>query len=155
MVSPDQQLIDRQFMMKALVLAELAGQEGEVPVGALVVLNGVTQGEGRNCCVANCDPSGHAEIVALKNAAAKQGFYRLDGSTLYVTLEPCLMCCGALLQSRVSRLVFGAREPRTGAIVSIHESLRVAGVEPHVAISEGVMAEESSNLMGRFFKSLR
>jgi len=155
MVSPKQQLLDQQFMRQSLKLAELAGQEGEVPVGALVVLDGSVLGQGYNCCVGDHDPFGHAEVVALKAAAKARGSYRLDGATLYVTLEPCLMCSGALLQARIARLVFGATEPRTGAVVSIHESLRLAGVEPHVAISGGVLAEESSQLLSRFFEERR
>ncbi len=142
-------------MGRALELAEEAAAAGEIPVGAVVVLSGSIIGEGRNRCVEDKDPSGHAEILALKAAAKEVGSFRIDGATLYVTLEPCLMCCGAVLQSRVSRLVFGAREPRTGAVVSIHDSLRVAGVEPHVAVTEGVFADESANILKQFFEALR
>ena len=142
-------------MGRALELAEEAAAAGEIPVGAVVVLSDSIIGEGRNRCVEDKDPSGHAEILALKAAATEVGSFRIDGATLYVTLEPCLMCCGAVLQSRVSRLVFGAREPRTGAVVSIHDSLRVAGVEPHVAVTEGVFADESANILKQFFEALR
>ena len=142
-------------MGRALELAEAAAAAGEIPVGAVVVLSDSIIGEGRNRCVEDKDPSGHAEILALKAAAKEVGSFRIDGATLYVTLEPCLMCCGAVLQSRVSRLVFGAREPRTGAVVSIHDSLRVAGVEPHVAVTEGVFADESANILKQFFEALR
>jgi tRNA(adenine34) deaminase len=155
MVSPSQERLDQQYMQQALSLAETAGLAGEVPVGAVVVLNEKVVGTGMNCCVTNHDPSGHAEVVALKSAAQAIGNFRLDGATLYVSLEPCLMCCGALLQARISRLVCGAREQRTGAVVSIHDSLRVTGVEPHVAVTEGVYAEESLKLLRQFFESLR
>ncbi len=155
MVSPNQQELDRQYMLSALRLAQQAADDGEVPVGSVVVLNGAVIGQGRNRCVNDCDPSAHAEILALKSAAQSIKNYRLDGATLYVTLEPCLMCCGALLQARVARLVFGARESRTGGVVSVHDSLRIAGVEPHVAVSEGVCAEESTELLQRFFKERR
>jgi len=155
MVSPSQKRSDEHFMQQALGLAQAAEKLGEVPVGAVVVMNNKSIGTGMNQCVTDHDPSAHAEVLALKSAAGAIKNYRLDGATLYVTLEPCLMCCGALLQARISRLVFGAREPRTGAVVSIHESLRLAGVEPHVAVTEGVMAEESLKLLKQFFKTLR
>jgi tRNA(adenine34) deaminase len=155
MVSPNQQSLDQQYMLQALRLAETAGQSGEVPVGAVVVKNGESIGSGMNRCVMDHDPSAHAEVQALRAAAKAVRNFRLDGATLYVTLEPCLMCCGALLQSRIARVVFGAREPRTGAVVSMHDSLRVAGVEPHIAVTEGICAEESLKLLARFFKTLR
>lgn len=155
MVALNQQRLDEKYMRRALDLAIEAGAAGEIPVGAVVVLGESIIGEGRNRCVQDKDPSGHAEVLALKSAAKTLDNFRVDGATLYVTLEPCLMCCGMVLQSRVSRLVFGAREPRTGAVVSIHESLRVAGVEPHVAVSEGVHAEESMELLKQFFQDRR
>ena len=155
MVALNQQRLDSLYMRRALELAEEAAAAGEIPVGAVVVLSDSIIGEGRNRCVEDKDPSGHAEILALKAAAKSVGSFRVDGATLYVSLEPCLMCCGAVLQSRVSRLVFGAREPRTGAVVSIHDSLRVAGVEPHVAVTEGVLADESTNMLKQFFQELR
>lgn len=155
MVSPNQQELDRRYMLKALQLAESAGQSGEVPVGSIVVLNNEIIGNGMNRCVMDHDPSAHAEVQALRQAAKTARNFRLDGATLYVTLEPCLMCCGALLQSRIARLVFGAREPRTGGVVSIHESLNLPGVEPHVAVTEGVYAEEALALMRAFFQQIR
>lgn len=155
MVSPSQKRSDQHYMLQALRLAETAGQRGEVPVGAVVVLKDKCIGLGMNRCAMDNDPSAHAEVLALRNAAKTMQNFRLDGATLYVTLEPCLMCCGALLQARVSRLVFGAREPRTGGVVSIHESLRLPGVIPHVAVSEGVYADEASALLSAFFIQLR
>lgn len=155
MVALNQQRQDQHYMARALVLAEEAKAAGEIPVGAVVVLEEKVIGEARNRCVQDSDPTAHAEVLALKAAARSIGNFRVDGATLYVTLEPCLMCCGTLLQARVSRLVFGAREPRTGAVVSIHDSLRVAGVEPHVAVTEGVCAEASQKLLKEFFQALR
>ena len=142
-------------MGRALELAGQAFALGEIPVGAVLVLGGQILGEGCNRCVIDTDPSAHAEIVALRKAALARDSFRLDGATLYVTLEPCLMCCGALLQSRIARLVFGAREPRTGGVVSVHESLRLPGVDHHVAISEGLRQGESSELLKTFFEQRR
>ena len=108
----------QSFMRRAIELAREAEREGEVPVGALVVLDGSIVGEGYNRPIASNDPSAHAEMVALCEAAQRVGNYRLEGAWLYVTIEPCMMCCGALVHARVSHLVFGAREPRAGAVVS-------------------------------------
>jgi len=155
MTSPLQQKTDERYMQQALLLASEADLLNEVPVGAIVVLDDQIVGKGFNRCVTDSDPSGHAEIVALRQAAARMDSFRLDGATLYVTLEPCLMCCGALLQARIQRLVFGAREPRTGAVVSVHEALRLPRVDHHVAITEGVLASESSTLLKQFFEPLR
>ena len=155
MTSPQQQVIDERFMKQALVLARQAFELGEIPVGAVLVLDEQTLGSGYNRCVTDHDPTAHAEVNALRSAATVQRNFRLDGSTLYVTLEPCLMCCGAVLQSRVARIVYAAREPRTGAVVSVHDSFRVPGVEHHVAITEGIYAGESAALLQKFFKHRR
>lgn len=155
MTSVNQQRIDTGYMAQALELAKRAGESGEVPVGALVVLSDQVLGTGYNRCIIDHDPCGHAEVLALQAAAKTRQSSRLDGATLYVTLEPCLMCCGALLQARVARLVFGAREPRTGGVVSIHEALRLRGVDHHIAITEGVAAEEAALIMQSFFQRLR
>lgn len=155
MLSPNQLLCDSDYMLDAISQAELAKQLGEVPVGALLVYEGQLLAATHNRCVIDSDPSAHAEILAIRQAARSIKKSRLDGATLYVTLEPCLMCCGALLQARISRLVFAAREPRTGGVVSVHESLRLPGVEHQVAISEGPMADESAELLREFFKSKR
>lgn len=146
---------DERFMREALALADAAARAGEVPVGALVVADGEVRGRGRNRSLADHDPSAHAEVVALREAAAATGHFRLDGATLYVTVEPCLMCCGALLQARVARLVFGAREPRTGAVVSVFDALMAHGQSHHVAIEEGVLAADCAARMRAFFESLR
>ena len=142
-------------MEQALVLANQAFDSGEVPVGAIVVLGDNVLGTGCNRCVNDHDPSAHAEVIALRRAALNRKNFRLDGATLYVTLEPCLMCCGAVLQSRVARIVYGAREPRTGAVVSVHDAFRLPQIDHHVAITEGVCAEESASLLKAFFERLR
>lgn len=155
MNSDSQLRIDRGFMSLALELARSASQQGEVPVGAVVVMDGEVIGTGMNRCETDHDPSAHAEVLALRSAARSRASSRLDGATLYVTLEPCLMCAGALLQARVARLVFGAREPRTGAVLSIHEALRLPGIDHHVALSEGVLADEAAQLLKDFFQDRR
>ena len=142
-------------MAHALQFAQKALGINEVPVGALIVLNEQVIGAAENRCVNDCDPSAHAEVIAMRQAGMATRNFRLDGATLYVTLEPCLMCCGALLQARIARLVFGAREPRTGGVVSIHDSLRIPGVIHHVNITEGILAERSSELLHEFFEQRR
>lgn len=147
---------DIAWMQRALVLAERAGDLGEVPVGALVVRDGVVLGESGNRVMQSADPCGHAEVLAIRAAAISVQQHRLDGATLYVTLEPCLMCCGALLNARIERLVYGAREPRTGAVLSAFETLMPAArCQHHVAIEEGVLAGQSAALLKRFFAELR
>jgi tRNA(adenine34) deaminase len=155
MISPSQQRVDERFMLQALELARSAASMGEVPVGALVILDDHILGTGTNRCIADHDPTAHAELLALKAGARNLQNSRLDGATLYVTLEPCLMCCGALLQARIARLVFAAREPRTGGVLSIHEALRLPGVDHHVAVSEGVFSDDAAALMQAFFRELR
>ena len=148
--------IDGACMGLALGLAREAFDAGEVPVGAVVSLGGRIVGRGRNGSVAGHDPTAHAEILALREAAAALGRSRLDGAILCVTLEPCLMCCGAILEARVAQLVFGAREPRTGAVVSAFETLMPAARRGHrVAIREGVRAAEAAALMTAFFVGRR
>ena len=139
------------WMRRALALADRAANEGEVPVGAVVVRDGVLLGEGWNQMIATQDPTGHAEIVALRDAARVVGNYRLPGSTLYVTLEPCTMCAGAIAQARVSRLVYGVDEPKTGAV---RTTARLLDGAP-VSVVEGVLAEESKALVTAFFDELR
>jgi tRNA(adenine34) deaminase len=146
---------DEDFMREALTLAREAERAGEVPVGALVVRGGVVIGRGRNAPVETHDPSAHAEMVALREAALAIGNYRLGGATLYSTLEPCVMCAGALVAARVTRLVFGARDLRFGGVRS---KFRVADSEllnHRVDIVEGVMGAECAELMQRFFAARR
>lgn len=155
MPSSNQQMLDEKYMRLALDQAGQAAGLGEIPVGAVVVIDDRVVSVAHNRCIVDCDPSAHAEILALRQAAQAISSFRIDGATLYVTLEPCLMCCGALLQARVSRLVFGSREPRTGGVVSVHESLRLPGIDHHIAITEGPLAINSAELMRHFFKSKR
>lgn len=155
MIAVEQQQIDEHYMEQALELAHCAHDLNEIPVGALLVRDNTVLAAAHNRCVLDTDPCAHAEILAIRNAALSIDDYRLDNTTLYVTLEPCLMCCGAILQARIARLVYGAREPRTGAVVSVHDSLRLPGVNHHVAISEGVKAMESQIILKAFFKLKR
>ena len=142
-------------MTLALALARRAAEQGEVPVGAVVVRDGVVLAQGFNHPIESCDPSCHAEVNALRNAAAAEENYRLPGSTLYVTIEPCTMCVGALIHARVSRLVFGAREPRAGAVVSQLRLLDLDHYNHRIAWSEGVLAEDCAQVMKDFFRSRR
>ncbi len=143
------------FMRRALDLAHRGERLGEVPVGALVVADDRIIGEGCNQPVASQDPSAHAEILALRAAARTLGNYRLPGATLYVTIEPCLMCCGALVHARVHRLVFGAREPRAGAVCSQAALLASTWLNHQVTVVEGVLAEDCGALMRQFFRRCR
>lgn len=146
---------DERWMQRALELARHAASQGEVPVGAVVVLDGREIGSGYNAPITACDPTAHAEIRALRDAAARVGNYRLVGATLYVTLEPCTMCVGATVHSRVSRIVYGAVEPKGGAVQSIRATLD----EPHfnwdVAVTGGVLAGQSGQLLSDFFAARR
>ena len=145
----------KSWMREALRLAELANDLDEVPVGAVVVFNDQIIGRGFNQPICQHDPSAHAEIEALRDAARHLGNYRLTGSTLFVTSEPCTMCAGALVHARVGRLVFGARESRSGAVVSSASVLDNPGLNHRIAVTEGVLADESRALLTRFFQSKR
>lgn len=127
----------------------------EVPVGAVIVRDGRLLGVGSNCPRTTVDPTAHAEIEALRAATRAVGNYRLPGATLYVTIEPCTMCAGALIHARIARLVFGAREPRAGAIVSAMQSLTNPGLNHQIEVIEGVMAQECAELVQSFFRSRR
>ena len=142
-------------MQHALDLAALAADKEEVPVGAVVVRDGELLGEGFNQVISAADPSAHAEILALRAAAAKVGNYRLPGATLYVTLEPCTMCAGALVHARVAELVFAAREPRAGVVCSTCHLLDEPWYNHKVNWQEGVLATESAELLRRFFRARR
>ena len=146
---------DTAFMQRALTLAERAAAGQEVPVGAVLVLAGDIVGEGWNRMIAGADPTAHAECVALRAAAAKTGNYRLPGSTLYVTLEPCTMCVGALLHARLQRLVFAAREPRAGAVCSRAALLDAPWLNHRVHWQEGLLAAAGSAQLQRFFRARR
>jgi tRNA(adenine34) deaminase len=147
--------MEEQAMRRALQLAGRAADEGEVPVGAVVVMDGRIVGQGFNRPIRAQDPTAHAEIVALRSAAAQVGNYRLTGADLYVTIEPCLMCAGALVHARIARLVFGAREPRAGAVVSTLRALELPHLNHRVEVVEGVLAEEASALLRAFFAARR
>ncbi len=142
-------------MARALVLAVQAQAMGEVPVGAVLVRAGTVLGEGYNQPVGLSDPTAHAEIAALRAAAAAEGNYRLPGSTLYVTLEPCAMCAGALVQARVQRVVFGAYDPRAGAAGSLFQILNDARLNHRAEVSGGVLAESCGELLSAFFRDKR
>ena len=142
-------------MQKALQLAELAAAQGEVPVGAVLVRDGALLAEGFNCPISRHDPTAHAEIDVLRKAARKLGNYRLPGTTLYVTIEPCTMCLGAIVHARVGRLVFGAREPRAGAVVSQLCLLDKDHYNHRTLWSEGVLADECRAIMTSFFRDRR
>ena len=146
---------DQRYMERALALAEAAARQGEVPVGALVVMEGRIIGEGWNSPITDHDPTAHAEIVALRKAAAKVGNYRLVGASLYVTLEPCAMCSGAMLHARLARVVFGAFDPRTGAAGSVLDVLNTSKLNHRVDLLGGVRADACAGQLQAFFRSRR
>jgi tRNA(adenine34) deaminase len=146
---------DEEYMREALRLAQEAGQAGEVPVGAVVVVEDAIVGRGRNSPIALSDPTAHAELLALREAAAKVGNYRLENAALYVTLEPCVMCAGALVAARVRRLVFGARDLRFGGVRSKFRLADSDLLNHRVEITEGVLAPECLELIQRFFRERR
>jgi len=146
---------DEHWMRRALELAEHAEQSGEVPVGAVVVLNNEMIGEGWNQPIVTHDPSAHAEMVALRAAARQLKNYRLTGATLYVTLEPCPMCAGAMVHARMARVVYGARDPRAGAAGSVFALLDGERLNHRVEVTDGVLADECGALLKRFFKARR
>jgi tRNA(adenine34) deaminase len=147
---------DRRWMAYALSLAEQAETQGEVPVGAVIIDEaGRRIGEGENRMIRDADPTAHAEIVALRKAAASLGNYRLPGTTLYVTLEPCAMCAGALVQARVARVVFAARDPRAGACGSVFQVLQHSMLNHRCEVDEGLLAEEAGQRLRDFFRARR
>ena len=142
-------------MRLALAEAARAAAMGEVPVGAVVTLNGQVIGAGHNQPISTHDPTAHAEIVALRAAAASVGNYRLGGATLYVTVEPCMMCVGALSHARVAEVVFGAPEPRMGSLVSTLQGLESAGLHHRFEVTAGVLEAECRQLIQEFFRARR
>ena len=142
-------------MREALAEAERAYARGEVPVGAVLVLDGAILGRGHNQPISAVDPTAHAEIVALRAAAAAAGNYRLTGATLYVTVEPCLMCVGALVHARVRTVVFGAPEPKSGALSSTTRAAELPGLNHRIAVEGGVLEPACAELMRRFFRERR
>lgn len=146
---------DEHFMREALAQARRAEQHGEVPVGAVVVQEGVVVGRGYNAPISLHDPSAHAEMVALRDAAKNLKNYRLAGCELFVTLEPCLMCVGAMFHARIARVVYGAADPKTGAAGSVLNLFTVPQLNHHARIEGGVLAEECGALLSHFFAMRR
>ena len=147
--------IDTPYMQAALAQAEEAALAGEVPVGAVVVKDGVIVGRGRNAPITQHDPSAHAEIQAIRDAARNLGNYRLVGCTLYVTLEPCAMCCGAMQHARIARVVYGASDPKTGACGSVVDLMAEARLNHHAVVEGGVLAEQCGQRLSQFFAERR
>lgn len=146
---------DETFMRAALAQAKLAGECGEVPVGAVVVCDGEIVGRGFNQPIRGRDPSAHAEVMALRAAGRTLANYRMPGCTLYVTLEPCMMCSGAIMHARVSRVVFGARDPKTGAAGSVIDLFAETRLNHHAEITGGVLADECGRMLSDFFAARR
>lgn len=148
---------DIAWMQRALALARRTGAEGgEVPVGAILVdADGTPLGEGWNHPIASSDPTAHAEIAALRDAGRRIGNYRFPGATLYVTLEPCVMCAGAIVHARLARVVFATRDPKTGAAGSVFDVLADKRHNHRVAVTEGVLANESARVLQEFFRQRR
>ena len=147
--------LDRQFMQQALEQAGLAALAGEVPVGAVMVCNGEVIARAFNQPITKHDPSAHAEMLVLRQAALSEENYRLPGTTLYVTLEPCTMCAGAMLHARVDRIVYGAADPKTGAAGSVLDVFSSKQINHQTVVEGGVMAQECGQLLRNFFKERR
>ena len=146
---------DKDFMREALVLAQQAELAGEVPVGAVVVKDGVIVGRGSNSPISRHDPSAHAEMLALREAAQYLGNYRLVGCELFVTLEPCVMCVGAIFHARIARVVFGACDPKTGACGSVLDLFAEQRLNHHTGVTSGVLADECGTMLSNFFAARR
>ena len=146
---------ERSFMARALELAQCGAELGEVPVGAVVVMDGRIVGSGFNAPIGRHDPTAHAEIQALRDAAQNLGNYRLVNCDLYVTLEPCAMCAGAIMHARVARLFYGAADPKTGACGSVVDLFREARLNHHTAVYGGMLAEECGQALSDFFAARR
>lgn len=146
---------DEYWMQQALILADCAAAAGEVPVGAVLVQADELLAEGWNQPIAAHDPTAHAEVLALRAAGQSLGNYRLADTTLYVTLEPCLMCVGAIVHARVSRLVFGAFDPKSGAVTTCLQGFEAPGLNHRVSATGGVLAEECGNILKAFFRERR
>jgi tRNA(adenine34) deaminase len=148
-------VVDARFMAEALGLAKAAAATGEVPVGAVLVMAGDAVARAGNAPIGRNDPTAHAEILVLREAGARVGNYRLPGSTLYVTLEPCPMCAAALVHARVERLVFGAADPKSGAAGSLLNLVQDARLNHRVAVTGGVLADACGMLLQEFFRARR
>ena len=148
-------MIDLDAMQAALAEALTAASAGEVPIGAIVVREGVVIAGGQNRVMRDCDPTAHAEIVAMRAAAEALGNYRLNGCTLYVTLEPCAMCAGAMIHARLDRLVFAAADPKAGAAGSVISLINHPRLNHQMQVEQGILADESSELLKGFFRERR
>ena len=146
---------DTVWMQEAIAIAKTAALQGEIPVGAIVVHDGKIIGRGGNQPIARHDPTAHAEIIALREAAASLQNYRLPECSLYVTLEPCCMCAGAIMHARLARLVFGARDAKTGACGSVIDLMQETRLNHHTAVTSGVLADECGSLLSTFFSARR
>lgn len=147
--------VDIALMQQALQLAQQAGEAGEVPVGAIVVKDGQVIGRGSNAPISTSDPTAHAEIMAMRDAAKHLGNYRLIDCTLYVTLEPCAMCSGAIQHARIGRLVYGASDPKTGACGSVINLMDEPRLNHHTEVTQGILATECGALLSGFFSARR
>ena len=148
-------MTDIDFMQAALAEARQAAQAGEVPIGAVIVCEGAIIASGQNCVLRDLDPTAHAEIVALRAAASAVGNYRLNGCTLYVTLEPCSMCAGAMVHARIDRLVFAATDPKAGAAGSVLAVINHPQLNHQMLVEQGILADESAELLRSFFRERR
>jgi tRNA(adenine34) deaminase len=146
---------DEEFIRLALAEAEAARLQGEVPVGAIVVFNGAVIGRGRNAVIGSSDPTAHAEIVALRYAAREVNNYRLTGATLYSTIEPCAMCAGAIVHARIERLVFGASDPKAGAVETFFQICSTDFLNHRVIVEGGILEAESRAMLQSFFREKR
>jgi tRNA(adenine34) deaminase len=146
---------DERFMRLALIQARLAREEGEVPVGAVVIRGGEVLSAAHNRPIAGHDPSAHAEMLAIRQAAERLENYRLTDTTLYVTLEPCIMCAGAMIQARVNRLVYGARDPKSGCVVSLYRLLQDERLNHRVEVTSGILEEMCAEILSGFFREKR
>jgi tRNA(adenine34) deaminase len=148
-------LTDHDFMRIALDEASKAMEDGEVPIGAVLVQEGRLLARAHNAPIFRKDPSAHAEMLVLREAGEKTGNYRLADAELYVTLEPCVMCAGAILQARISRVIFGARDPKAGAVVSLYRILSDSRLNHQPEVTEGILGQECGEILSRFFKEKR
>lgn len=147
--------LDEKYMKLALEKAKEAGQRGEVPIGAILVKRGRVLAKDHNRCIERCDPTAHAEILVLRKAGKVLGNYRLNDTVMYVTAEPCPMCVSAMIHGRISRLVFGAPEPKFGAVESKYRLLKDNGLNHKVEVEQGILKEECAEILKGFFKERR
>ena len=148
-------LTDEDYMRLALEEADRAAAENEVPIGAVLVLEGRILARSHNVPISSNDASAHAEMLVIRKACEQTGNYRLTGAALYVTLEPCVMCAGAILQARLARVIFGARDPKAGAVISLYQILNDNRLNHQVDVTKGILQEECGEILSRFFREKR